>query len=649
MAQPKTAWFDQNRDALLAAATVARVEIQIAQAGEVATKVKREHAKLLQQTRAAEEKAGAAVKGGSGLDRVAVAFGLSPFERRTLAAAAAVVLDPAFATLVTATGRPALDFGVALRSFAEPHWTATLPSHPLRYWRLLEPAASGHLLSAPLVLDERVLHFLLGIDETDPRVGSVARRLAANVPLAAGQGALAEEIASCWLGATAEEICPTVQLQGGTRAESRAVVAAAAEGFDSEAWVVDASLIAGLDVQGWRRLWEREAVLRGAVLVIESEAHDPVAPEAQRLAELVRGPVVLAGGRWPAGARPRRLFEVPAPTPEDRIEWWTAAVGKASANLEPVIAKAALQFRLPTGAALEAGRRLALGGPATEQSFWSECRRAGRSDLDHLAERIEARASRKDLILPATQREVLRDLAAAARQQHTVGEKWGFAEKSARGLGLTALFAGPSGTGKTMAAEVLAGELDLDLYRIDLSAVVSKYIGETEKNLRRVFDAADQSGALLLFDEADALFGKRSEVRDSHDRYANIEIGYLLQRMETYRGLAILTTNLRQSLDEAFLRRLRFVVNFPFPDAAARAEIWERVLPAQTPRGKLDWRRLAQLNIAGGNIRNIALGAAVLAAEDGGAVEMRHLSRAARAECMKLERVLAESELAGWV
>ena len=160
---------------------------------------------------------------------------------------------------------------------------------------------------------------------------------------------------------------------------------------------------------------------------------------------------------------------------------------------------------------------------------------------------------------------------------------WGFAGKSTRGLGISALFSGASGTGKTMAAEVLANELALDLYRIDLSAVVSKYIGETEKNLRRLFDAAEETGAILLFDEADALFGKRSEVKDSHDRYANIEVSYLLQRMESYRGLAILTTNFRAALDPAFLRRIRFIVNFPFPDAGQRAEIWRGVFPSQTP------------------------------------------------------------------
>jgi SpoVK/Ycf46/Vps4 family AAA+-type ATPase len=189
-----------------------------------------------------------------------------------------------------------------------------------------------------------------------------------------------------------------------------------------------------------------------------------------------------------------------------------------------------------------------------------------------------------------------------------------------------------------MAAEVLANELKLDLYRIDLSRVVSKYIGETEVRLRQVFDAAESGGAILLFDEADALFGKRSEVKDSHDRYANIEVSYLLQRMEAYRGLAILTTNMKNALDQAFLRRIRFVAEFPYPDAAQRAEIWRRVFPGSMPTDSLDYAQLGQLQLVGGNIRNIAMNAAFLAADAGDAVAMEHVLQAARGEYMKLER-----------
>ncbi|MBC6463310.1 ATP-binding protein, partial [Actinomadura sp. HBU206391] len=195
---------------------------------------------------------------------------------------------------------------------------------------------------------------------------------------------------------------------------------------------------------------------------------------------------------------------------------------------------------------------------------------------------------------------------------------------------------------------VVAGQLGLDLFVIDLSQVVSKYIGETEKNLRRVFDAAERGGAVLLFDEADALFGRRSEVKDSHDRYANLEISYLLMRMEEYRGLAVLTTNMKKALDPAFLRRIRFVVDFPFPGQAERAEIWRRVIPAQTPSEGIDHVRLAQLTVAGGSIRNIALSAAFLAADEQAPLRMGHLLTAARTEYLKLERSLTAGEVAGW-
>ena len=240
-------------------------------------------------------------------------------------------------------------------------------------------------------------------------------------------------------------------------------------------------------------------------------------------------------------------------------------------------------------------------------------------------------------------------IVAQLRQRVQVYDEWGFAGKSRRGLGISALFAGPSGTGKTTAAEILANELHLDLYRIDLSAVVSKYIGETEKNLRRVFDAAEGGGAVLLFDEADALFGKRSDVKDSHDRHANIEVSYLLQRMEAYQGLAVLTTNLKGSLDTAFMRRIRFVLQFSFPDAKQRAEIWRRVFPKTTPTQDLHMERLAKLNVAGGNIRNIALNAAFLAADAQESVTMHHLLSAARSEYAKLEKNLTDHEIKNWV
>ena len=244
-------------------------------------------------------------------------------------------------------------------------------------------------------------------------------------------------------------------------------------------------------------------------------------------------------------------------------------------------------------------------------------------------------------------RAMLEMICATIRQRPRVYDEWGFDRKLAMGKGVIALFSGPPGTGKTMAAEIIAHDLGLDLYRIDLSAVVNKYIGETEKNLERIFREAQYSDAILFFDEADALFGKRSEVKDAHDRYANIETAYLLQRTEEYDGLVILATNLQKNMDEAFLRRLHFAVEFPEPEEAERLRIWERTFPREAPReADLDLALLARkFKISGGNIRNIVLGAAFLAAEENTPIAMRHLSRAVVHEMRKMGRLVVQGEL----
>jgi SpoVK/Ycf46/Vps4 family AAA+-type ATPase len=252
-----------------------------------------------------------------------------------------------------------------------------------------------------------------------------------------------------------------------------------------------------------------------------------------------------------------------------------------------------------------------------------------------------------DIVLPNDARDQLQEICQRVMYQEQVFFDWGFARMLSLGKGISALFSGPSGTGKTMAAEVIANELQLDLYRIDLSGVVSKYIGETEKNLDRIFRAAESANAILFFDEADALFGKRSTVRDSHDRYANIETSYLLQKMEQFEGIAILATNLRGNLDESFTRRLTFVVHFPFPDAAARREIWSRVWSPSAPLSPaacLDFL-CDEFELSGGNIKNIALAAAFLAAADGGDITLRHLLRATKREYGKMGKALTDDEL----
>ena len=290
----------------------------------------------------------------------------------------------------------------------------------------------------------------------------------------------------------------------------------------------------------------------------------------------IRGARSSCPVRIPQSIRSRATWQVrlEAPTREEMKGLWVSALEGHRALGENEIDRVASDFSLSPAAlasVAEAARLTTDADPQGALDLWDAARERARRDPGELARRVEPRARWDDLVLPERQKSLLRDIAAQVQNRWRVHDHWGFAQKSSRGLGLCALFIGQSGTGKTMAAEVLAGTLGLDLYQIDLSSVVSKYIGETEKNLRRLFDAAEGGGAVLFFDEADALFGKRSEVKDSHDRYANIEVSYLLQRMEAYRGLAILATNMKGALDHAFLRRIRFVVEFPFPDASDRA------------------------------------------------------------------------------
>jgi SpoVK/Ycf46/Vps4 family AAA+-type ATPase len=346
-------------------------------------------------------------------------------------------------------------------------------------------------------------------------------------------------------------------------------------------------------------------------------------------------------------------LRIPQPTlsVEQRRTLWSESLGPLAHQMNGRFERIVEQFDLPPAEIAFAGALANLdSGPGDSgEKTWQICRQRSRRSLDQLARRIETRAQWDDLILPEPQKQTLRQIVTHVRERALVYRQWGFEERSARGLAVTALFSGNSGTGKTMAAEVIAATLDLDLFQVDLSTVVSKYIGETEKNLRRIFDAAEESSAVLLFDEADALFGKRTEVRDSHDRYANLEVSYLLQRMEAYQGVAILTTNMKHVIDPAFVRRIRFIVQFQFPDAARRAVIWRRIFPARTPVEQLDYERLAQLNVPGGVIRNIALQAAFLAAEEKQPIGMKHILEGARCEYGKLERSLTPAETRGWI
>jgi hypothetical protein len=600
--------------------------------------------------RAALDAAAAAMPAPAAVDRLTEAFALSPFERDLLVLCAGPQLDARIDARVRELGHPAPTFALALATLAQPHWSAISPAAPLRRWRLISVANADAPVTSPLHVDERVLHFLTGTGYVDERLEGLLVPAVVEDELPPSQDAVAQRLADLW--SATDRPSPVVALAGSEPQSRRAVAAAACAELALALHVLPAAEVpanAG-ERASLARLLEREAVLGGSALAIEVDSADDAHTRraAVALAERLRGLVALSAHEpLRAGARPVALLDVAKPTAAEQRALWHASLPAADGSLDAIVAQFDLDARDIRRAAADA---LASGDhdpEALSRRAWRACRRHGRPALDDLAQRIVPAVGWDDIVVPAPQRSTLHEIVAHVRYRDQVHRGWGFADRGVRGLGIGALFHGPSGTGKTLAAEVLAAELELDLYRIDLSQVVSKYIGETEKNLRRVFDAAESGGVVLLFDEADALFGKRSEVKDSHDRYANIEVSYLLQRMEAYRGLAILTTNHKAALDPAFLRRLRFVVAFPFPDGAQRAEIWRCAFPAATPTAELDVSALARLHVSGGSIRNIALGAAFRAADAHGAVTMEQIRLAARSEYAKIERPLSEAELGG--
>jgi hypothetical protein len=603
----------------------------------------------------------------SAIDWLTAAFGLSGFERDLLLLCAGAEMDADLARACAVaqgdTTRHWATFGLALAALESPHWSALTPQRPLRHWHLLDIDNHAGLAAGRLRIDERVLHFLVGINELDVRLAHLFRPTIA-LPRQAGSHAATTQAAIAALNAGREadpNQWPVIVLEGDDPAAQEDIATRCADALGLSCLAIQAEDIplATEERAALITLWQREATLLGAaLLVVVSDPASAAGEAARALIERVGGLCLVACPSAPALLAHNQRFAVNKPAGADRRQLWIDTLGPSGAHRAgPELDRAASHFRLGSRAVQSIAKTLqtSLALPSDSKTkatapspLWNSCRQESRGGLDNLAQRLETTADWDSLVLPEAQLAVLRQIAAHLRQRFKVQEEWGFAAKGSRGLGLATLFAGESGTGKTLAAEVLAHSLQLDLYRIDLSAVVSKYIGETEKNLRRVFDEAENSGAVLLFDEADALFGKRTEVKDSHDRYANIEVSYLLQRMEAYHGLAVLTTNLKSSLDTAFLRRLRFVVQFPFHDQEQRLALWQRAFPAATPTRNLDLDKLSRLSMTGGSIRNIALNAAFLAADAGEPVSMNHLLTAAHAEASKRERPLADAETRGW-
>jgi hypothetical protein len=638
---PGVPWIDANQRVL--AAEFARLKAQLA--GQDIT-----------SARQAIEEARATMPSDAAIDELATAFGLSTFERDLLLLCAGVEMDSGVAAQCAACdaapGRRYATFALALAMLEDPHWSALTPVGPLRRWRLLDVKDDQALTTSRLIVDERVLHYLAGVNYLDPRLAPLLRARSAPAVIAAGQARIVESAARVLQ--QSDRRAAAVQFVGDDHAGQEDVAAATAAQVGLKLLVLRAADIpANLhEADALLVLWRREAALLGSALLVLVDHDDGHAAIAARWIERAGGVVMIAAPHALTLDRSQRRFTIDRPNAAEQKGLWTEALGPAAARLNGALDGVAAQFRLSTDTIVRIARMLGPSiatVPEPEIALWQACRSSVRGGLDALAQRLESTATWTQLILPAPQMTTLRQIATHVRRRITVYQEWGFAGSGQRGLGISALFSGESGTGKTMAAEVLGNELGLDLYRIDLASMVSKYIGETEKNLRRVFDAAEASGAILLFDEADALFGKRTDVKEGHDRYANIEVSYLLQRMEAYRGLAILTTNNAAALDAAFQRRLRFTIAFPFPDADHREQIWRGVFPARTPLMEIDYPKLARLNVAGGSIRNIAMNAAFLAAEANGPVRMSHLLHAARGEAGKRERPPSDAEIRGWV
>jgi len=572
----------------------------------------------------------------SALETLCTICKLSPFEQYILLLCVGMELDRKFGVLCAKfNGHPDQNYptlNLAFATFSEAHFRIFSSESPLEYWGLIESGEGQTLSDSPLRINRRIFCYLLGEPCQDDDLIGILKPVpplpATSLPLSYQQ--LTDQLIATWSQKTPTSIFPIVQLCGAELGAKHTIAAAGCSALGLRLNFISASLlpINPHELYQLKQRCLREAILTNSALLLtcdELNQTDGMRELAifQFVEDLNLPLIISTQERQPQRQRPMITLDVGQLSHREQKLIWESYLGSTASELNGQIDTLVSHFNLnppaiqaaclslegmefppvktepaketepekPTSSSRRTRKsKSQTSKPKIENPFsplqthlWDFCRTQARPRLDDLAQRIDAVATWEELILPEREKNTLQEISAHVRQRAKVYQEWGFAGKGGRGLGVSALFSGPSGTGKTMAAEVLAKELRLDVYRIDLSAVVSKYIGETEKNLRRIFDAAETGGVILLFDEADALFGKRTQVKDSHDRHANVEVSYLLQRMEAYQGLAILTTNLLESLDQAFLRRINFSVKFPFPDADARTEIWQHIFPKETP------------------------------------------------------------------
>jgi hypothetical protein len=625
-------------------------------------------------------------------------FGLGPFEQFCVSAALALELDrnkygKAYALLQDDVTRKQPSLELFLRLWADiegPERTditrAFDTSRPLRRWNLLrfttrdagEPSA---MFGRGVELDDRISRFLMGLEDLGTQLGEFAApglwdpESLRVPPPAALEERLTHLVESIQRGAPGAPSRIVVHIHGRPGSGRRSLIAAVCQQRGLRLLRLDGGRLATLPLQALDDsllALAREAMLQPAAPCVENVDHlldddNPSAQSLRALAAVLRtfAPVSFIVGQrpWsPDGLFADAVFHdiaIGLPDVVSAHRMWAEEL--SDTPLAPEVggraraaAELAGRFRLSPGQirdAVAAAQTRALwqrseGAPLTLQDLYRGCREQCSHRLAALARPVTTGFGWDDLILPPKQRSQLRELENAIRHASGVLQDWNFQSRLPYGRGITALFFGQSGTGKTMAAGILARELGLDLYKIDLSRVVSKYIGETEKNLDRIFQQAEDANAMLFFDEADALFGKRSAIKDAHDRYANIEIAYLLQKMEERLGVTILATNLKANMDEAFVRRIRVGVEFPMPDYAERLQIWQRSLPAEIRLADdVDLAVLARrLRISGGSVMNICVGAASLAYRPGGEIRMEHFAHAAKRELEKLGHQYTESD-----
>ncbi len=617
------------------------------------------------------------------LVKLARLFALDALDIDILLVCLAVELDTRYEKLyaylqddVTRT-RPGVDLVLTLlvpdpvaRIAAREHFAADAPLRRARLIELFEDASRpaptfiGKLLRA----DERVVSYLLGSDRVDARIASHVR---IDTPQDMLGALVLPPSVMHGLKTLAHDELPdapiAMHLQGPEGAGKRTLARAMCRERGVALLHVDVERLLNdgdANIATLFALVAREARLADAALYMNG-FDALLAPERHAalcacLDAAVQAPLAFLAGEtsWlpDSALRGARFFSVPLARPEipERVRLWhKTANANGSTDTTLDLNGVAIKFRFTPGQIEDSWRTAqaiaawrASSARITSQDLYDACRLNSNRALATLAQKISPRFTWNDIVLPDDRIAQLREICNHIKYRNRVFNEWGFEEKLASSKGLTFLFAGPSGTGKTMAAGIIANELGLDLYKIDLSLVISKFIGETEKNLARIFNEAETANAILFFDEADSLFGKRSDVKDSHDRYANIEVGYLLQRIEEYEGIAILATNFRRNMDEAFVRRLQFTVDFPLPTEADRHRMWMAILPEHTPRDPaLDLGSMARrYNLTGGNIRNVALAAAFLAADDGDIVRMNHLISATRREYQKMGKLVGDGQ-----